>query len=84
MFNDRILPPVSGGKRGRGTVSKIFSAIVLRAARKRDNSRQATNLFKRERLLLRSEPPAVRVSGCRGLEIRGSKAQNSRVASSLQ
>src|SRR5207245_6454186 len=29
MFSDRMLPPVSGGKRGRGNVSRIFIAIVL-------------------------------------------------------
>src|SRR5437899_10908720 len=44
MFSDRIFPPVSGGKRGRGNVSRIFIAIVLTATRKQTQLRQATNL----------------------------------------
>src|SRR2546425_9031458 len=44
MFSDRIFPPVSGGKSGRGNVSRIFIAIVLTAARKQAQLRQTTNL----------------------------------------
>src|SRR5437899_13091295 len=83
MFSDRIFPPVSGGKRGRGNVSRIFIAIVLTATRKKTQLGKRQSL-RREGLLLRSEPPGVRASDCHGPGISGSKARNSGVASNLR
>src|SRR6266568_3089381 len=45
MFSDRIFPPVSGGNRGRGTVSKTFIVIVPKAAKKRTQLGETANLL---------------------------------------
>src|SRR5258708_19833306 len=45
MFSDRILPPVSGGNRGRGTVSKTFIVILPKAAKKQTQLGETANLL---------------------------------------
>src|SRR5690242_21791970 len=84
MLSDRILPPVSGGKRGRGNVSRIFIALVLTSYWETNATPVSNKSVRREGLLLRSEPPGVRASDCHGPGIPGSKARNSGVASNLQ